>query len=597
VEKADAKRSIMTTARIDPVFMTLINSRFEGICQEMETTLLRTSRSPIFAEARDFAVAIFDREKRLIVQRALPLLASTLPLAVKSIASAFEGEIYEGDIFIHNDPYTGNNHLPDINIIKPVFYKGALMFWSVTKGHAADIGSKGIAGYDPHAETIWEDGLIIPACKLYDQGKANQAIWKIISANVKVPGIVEGDLHCEVGAITIGERRLLDLLEKYGPGPLYQVIDELIARSEKEIRDKIRQIPDGVYYGEKTIDFDGIVRDKPVTTRAKVIKKRDEITVDFSESDPQTIGFMNSSYANTLSASYSALFSVLSAMGTEIKVNEGLLQPIKIIAPEGLVVNPRFPAPVTMCTVTMTEAITTSIWLALAKPCPQWAQSSYGEGTQIRVKGFNARTKRPFVDMNFFLTSAGSGGNEGYDGWDEAGPAHTMGQVRKPDVEISELAYPIHILRYEQEADRHGSGKWRGGHGTAYAVQYLTDCQAVTTGQGHIEIARARGIVGGKDAPLNKAYLHRRDGHTEEIEIHKYYDIREGDIIEYHIMGGAGFGPPLEREIEKVYEEVRDEYLSVEKAREDYGVVIDPTTLELDFEATEKLRQELKARG
>ncbi|MEE8473279.1 MAG: hydantoinase B/oxoprolinase family protein, partial [Dehalococcoidia bacterium] len=554
------------------------------------------SRSPIFAEARDFAVAIFDKDFRLIVQTALPLLAGTLPLAVTSIASAFEGDINEGDIYIHNDPYSGNNHLPDINIIKPNFFRGELLFWSTVKGHAADIGSKGIAGYDPKAETIWEDGLIIPACKLYDRGKSNDAIWKIIAANVKVPGIVEGDLRCEVGAITIGERRIFDLLEKYGPESLYGVIDELIARSEREIRDKIRQIPDGVYPGEKTIDFDGIVRDKPVTTRVDVIKKGDDITVDYSRSDPQTAGFVNSSYANTLSATYSSIFSVLSAMGTEIKVNEGLLRPIKIIAPQGLVVNPRFPAPVTMCTVTMTEAITTSIWNALAKPCPQWVQAGFGEGTQIRAKGFNPRTKRPFVDMNFFLTSAGAGANEGYDGWDEAGPAHTNGQVRKPDVEISELAYPIHILRYEQEADRHGAGQWRGGHGSVYEVEYLVDCQAVTTGQGHIEVSRARGLAGGEGPPLNKAYLRRKDGPTEEIEVHTYYDIKAGDIIEYHIMGGSGFGPPLKREVEKVYDEVREGYLSAGKAREDYGVVIDPDTLQLDSGATGKLRKQMKAR-
>jgi N-methylhydantoinase B len=283
-------------------------------------------------------------------------------------------------------------------------------------------------------------------------------------------------------------------------------------------------------------------------------------------------------------------------MGTEIKVNEGLLRPIKIIAPEGLVVNPRSPAPVTMCTVTMTEAITTSIWNALAAPCPQWSQAGYGEGTQIRAKGFNPRTKRPFVDMNFFLASAGAGANEGYDGWDEAGPAHTNGQVRKPDVEISELAYPIHILRYEQEADRHGAGQWRGGHGTVYEVEYLVDCQAVTTGQGHIEVSRARGLAGGNGPPLNKAYLRRKDGPTEEIEVHTYYDIKAGDIIEYHIMGGAGFGPPLEREVEKVRDEVREGYLSAAKAGEDYGVVIDPDTLELDSGATGKLRTRMKAR-
>ncbi|MFC1979479.1 hydantoinase B/oxoprolinase family protein [Chloroflexota bacterium] len=586
----------MTTTKsekIDPILVAVLDVRFLAICEEVGRTMVRTSRSPTFAEARDFATAIFDKDLRLVAQKDyIPLLAGALPIAMKSIVSNYEGDINEGDILIHNDCYAGNNHLPDVNVVKPVYYKGEIMFWCTVKGHQVDIGGRGISGFDPTARTVWDEGLRIPTCKLLEKGKRNKTVWDLILTNVKVPMIVEGDLMCEVGAVNIGERNLLELLGKYGPDTLYKVIDEIIAATEKEVRDRLRQIPDGTYYAEKSTDFDGIIRDKPVTVRTKVIKQEDEITIDLSDSDPQTIGPVNSTYANTVSSCYLALHAILGVEG-EVKRNEGAQRPFNIIAPEGLVVNPSFPAPVAMCTIVTVEIIVETIWIALSKAIPQWVQAAHGRFCRIGAVGFNPRTKRAFVNQDFFALSMGSGGTEGFDGWDEGGPLNSMGQLRIPDVEIVELTVPIHILQYEQDIDRAGVGKWRGGNGTHYKAQYLASCHALQIGNGLRDFSCSTGLLGGKEPPRTEVFLHKKDSQTEIIDVYMFYDIEEGDIYEHYVMGGAGFGDPLERDTEKVQQDVRDGYVSVEAAAKDYGVVIDSLTLQVDCAATEKLRHKL----
>ncbi|MFC1938211.1 hydantoinase B/oxoprolinase family protein [Chloroflexota bacterium] len=580
---------------LDPILVAVLDVRLMSICEEMGRAMMRTSRSPVFAEVRDFATAIFDKDLRLVAQKDyIPILAGALPVSIENMVPSYEGDINEGDIFIHNDCYTGNNHLPDVNVIKPVFYKGELVFWCAVKGHQIDIGGRGIIGYDPTAKTIWDEGLRIPTCKLFERGKRNRAVWDLILSNVKVPKIVEGDLACETGAVILGERSILSLLDKYGRVQLYNIIDAILSATEKEVRNKLGQIPDGVYLAQKSTDYDGIIKDKSVAVRTKVIKHGNEITIDLSDSDPQTPGYINSTYANTVSACYLALHAIL-GVGGEVKRNEGAQMPVKIIAPEGLVVNPSFPAPVVASTLVTAELIVETIWMALSDAIPRWVQAAHGRVCRMGVIGFNPRTGRPFVNQDFFAAGGvGSGGTEGYDGWDEGGPLSTMGQLRKPDVEIIELSVPIRVLKYEQEPDRSGVGRWRGGNGTHYKAEYLASCQGVMVGQGLKVFACPAGLLGGKSPPCAEVYLHRNMGQIEELEVHTFHDIKEGDICEQHIMGGAGFGDPLERDTEKVQQDVRDSYVSVEAAARDYGVVIDTEIFRVDVTATEKLRSKLK---
>ncbi len=576
--------------KVDPIVVAVLDNRFMAIAEEMGRTLERTSRSPIFAEARDFVTAIFTKDLRLIVQvEYIPLLAGAIPIAMEYIAKAYEGDINEGDIFIHNDCYAGNNHLPDVNIAKPIFYKGELMFWSVTKGHQADVGGGGVVGYNPRATTIWEDGLTIPACKLYDRGKLNRGVWELILKNIRVADIVAGDLMCMVGGATVGERNLLALLDRYGPETLYAAIDEIIAATERETRDKIRQIPDGVYYGEKSLDHDGIVRDKPVTVRAKVIKQGDEITIDLSDSDPQTIGFVNSTWANTFSIGHLAIYDALPGV---VRRNHGSITPIKIIARKGTCVNPEFPAAVTLCTICPSDVIMGAISLALSDAIPQWIEYGHAPLFCLALRGLNPRTNRPYVCIDFLMRCQPSPGTEGYDGWPLGGPSFELGQGKFPDIEVYELVYPMVILQHEQQMDTAGAGKFRGGFGHQYRVKYLDDCDNIIV-QGHAirEEFVPKGLFGGKSSRVNKAILCHTDGTVDEIDILIFTKHRVGDIMEVDFSGGAGFGDPFRRDSERVREDVSNELVSIEKAKEEYGVVIDPATLQINEEATEEVRR------
>ncbi len=576
--------------RVDPIVVAVLSSRFNAINEEMGRVLIRTSRSPIFAEARDFGVAIFDKDLRLIAQKEyIAVLAGAIPVALQNIAAAYEGDINEGDIFIHNDCYAGNNHIPDMNIAKPVFYNGELMFWSVVKGHMADTGGRGVVGYDPNGTTIWDDGLTLPAAKLFDRGKLNRGIRDIIFRNVKLPDIVWGDILCEVGGVTVGERNFLALLDRYGFETIYGAIDEILAASEKEMRDKIRQMPDGVYHGEKSTDPVPAFGEEPVTARVKVTKKGDEITIDLSDSDPQTVGYLNSTWANTFSACQLVLAYALPG---EVKRNQGSMVPVKIVARKGTWVNPEFPAPVTNCTTGASECIGEALLLALSEAIPQWIAASHAKMTNHMATGFNPRTKRQWVDIDFFTRMQPSGGTEGYDGWDLGGPTFELGGGRTPDLEIIELVKPVHILQCEQEPDTAGAGKFRSGIGHVYKVQYLADTDnGALICSGMRDYSPPSGLFGGKSPKPNTLVVHRADGQTEKQKVHTFLRLKAGDMMEEHMMGAGGFGAPFERDVEKVQQDVRNEVVSIEGARKDYGVVIDPVTQELNLKATEQLRK------
>jgi len=576
--------------RVDPIVVAVLSSRFNAINEEMGRVLIRTSRSPIFAEARDFGVAIFDKHLRLIAQKEyIAVLAGAIPVALQNIAAAYEGDIYEGDIFIHNDCYAGNNHIPDMNIAKPVFWNGELMFWSVVKGHMADTGGRGVVGYDPNSMTIWDDGLTIPAAKLYEKGKLNKGIRDIIFRNTKLPDIVWGDIMCEVGGVTVGERNFLALLDRYGSETLNGAIDEILADSEREMRDKIRQIPDGIYHGEKSTDPVPAFGDEPVTAKVKVIKQGDEITIDLTDSDPQTVGYLNNTWANTYSVCHLVLAYMLPG---EVRRNQGSLDPVTIVAGEGTWVNPEFPRPVTNCTTGGSECIGEALMLALSDALPQWTAAGHAKMTVVLATGFNPRTKRQWVDIDFFTRLQPSGGTEGYDGWDLGGPIFELGGGRTPDLEIMEMVKPVHILQCEQEIDTAGAGKYRSGIGHVYRVKYLADVDnGAIVCSGMKEYSPPSGLFSGQSPKPNTLVVHRARGQTETQRVHTFIKLKAGDIMEEHLMGAGGFGDPFERDVERIRQDVWNEVVSFEGARRDYGVVIDPVTLEIDHEATNRLRK------
>lgn len=581
----------MTTAareeKVDRILVSVIGNRLDAICKEIGQTMLRTSRSPIFSEARDFVTAVFDSRLRLVAQTAyIPVLMGALPYAIRSIAERFQGQIDEGDVFILNDPYRGNNHPPDITVVKPVMEDGEVVFWSVSKGHHADVGGAGVAGYNPGARSIWEECVRIPPAKLYVRGEPNQALWDMILINVHLPFLVEGDLHCQVGACNIGERALRALLRKYGRAVLTQAVEDIFDASESQMRAVIRQIPNGVYRAERYIDHDGIDKSRMIGVRVAVKVEEEDIAFDFTGSDPQAAGYVNSTLPNTSSSAFLALFT---SVGSEVRFNEGALRALKVVAPEGTVVNSLEPGPTTCNTISGATTIIEAVWLALAQAVPERVDAAWARWCAPATMGFNPRTGRPFGDIHF-MCKGGGGASSGLDGWDHIGVVVCAGGLRAPDPELHELVDPYTVLQYEYWPDSAGAGEWRGGMGTVYRWRVDAPVMAANFGGGNREATAPFGLQGGHGAPHHRLYLRRASGEVIDVDTESFYAFEAGDVFEIYQSGGGGYGDPWRRPVEKVIRDVRDGVVSPDKARSEYGVAVDLNTLELDESATRQLR-------
>ncbi|HKP18923.1 MAG TPA: hydantoinase B/oxoprolinase family protein [Gaiellaceae bacterium] len=576
------------TTEVDRILVSVIGNRFDAISKEIGQTMLRTSRSPIFSEARDFVTAIFDREVRLVAQTAyIPILMGAQPYAMRSIAQHFGDDVDEGDVFILNDPYRGNNHPPDVTVVKPVFWEGELLFWSMSRGHHADVGGGGVAGYNPGARSVWEECVRIPPAKLYVRGEPNQALWDVILINVHLPFLVEGDLHCQVGACNIGERSLRDLIAKYGKETLYAALEQMFDASEAQMRAVIRDVPNGVYTGERYIDHDGIDKDRMVGVRVELTVEDESITFDYSESDPQAAGYVNSTIGNTTSGSFLALFT---SIGSEVRFNEGALRALDVIAPPGTVANAAEPAPVTANTIDAAQAIIEAVWLALAQAVPDRVDAAWARWCAPATMGFNPRTGRPFGDIHF-MAKGGAGASQGLDGWDHLGTIVCSGGLRSPDPELHELVDPYTVLQYEYWPDSAGAGEWRGGMGTTY--RFRVDAPGIPAahfGGGNRQATAPFGLEGGLAAPHHVLALRKAGGEVIEVDTESFYNLDVGDVYELQVSGGGGYGDPRRRPVEKVQQDVRDGLVSPEAAESLYGVVVDPVTFEVDAAATRGLR-------
>jgi N-methylhydantoinase B len=582
----------MSGVQDDPISVAVISNRLSAITKEMGQIMLLTSRSPIFSESRDFVTAIFDEAGRLVAQTSyIPVLLGAVPFALEAIRKRFTPEeLHAGDVIIANDPYQGNSHLPDVTIARPVFYDGRLTFWAVTKGHQADLGGGGVAGYNPLAKSVWEEGLRLPPVKVYQRGTYQRDIWDLILLNVKSRDLVEGDLHCQVGATARGEEALIDLLDRHGPVTVEQAIRSYLDATGKTMAAAIRAIPDGQYSGERALDNDGVDLDRQPTVRVELRVAGEKLEFDFSRSDPEARGFVNSPFANTASVCFQALFACIGAV---IPINAGSLQLIRITAPEGSIVHCRPPAPTTASTLLTCAAIADAIWIALAQAIPGQSQAGWGRRCAPMTAGFNPRTRRRFV-CTHHNCKGGSGATEGFDGWNHTGPVSNMGGSRATDPEIFELAYPYTLLQYEFAPDTGGAGRWRGGTGAILRWRVETpDVQCVTVGSGMLENTRAFGLLGAKPGSIPTIQVASgADGAQTRLGLNAFHPVHQGDVFQIISQGGGGFGDPFERDPEQVLRDVVDGFVSAESARMEYGVIVVEVDggVALDREATRRER-------
>ena len=574
--------------RIDPVLVAVIGNRFDAVTREMGETMLRTSRSPVFAEARDFVTSLFDGDCGLIAQTLYnPALYGSTPFGQRAIADAFVGDINEGDVFILNDPFRGNNHPPDVNICKPVFWNGGLKFWVMAKGHQADIGGGGVTGYNPLARDVWEEGLRIPPAKLVDRGRLRHDLWEMILMNVRLRFLVEGDLSCQMGAATLGERGVLALLEEFGAPVLDAAVAALNTASERQMRADIANIPDGIYEAEREIDHNGFARNRMLKVKVAITVTGEDIAFDLAGSDDQALGFMNSSYANTVASVHQALCT---AINSGVRYNDGAVRPIAVSAPAGSIVNAKEPAATTGCTVPTLEAIQDAVWLALADAIPDLVPAGWARWYAPATGGLNPRTGRHFAEIHF-MAKGGGGATRGYDGWDHIAPPVALGGLRAPDPELHELVDPYLVLECQYLPDSAGAGEWRGGLGVRYRWRVLADdIRLASFGSGLRDSTAPFGLAGGLGAAPNSAIIHRADGTSEVLDTNAMGTLGAGDEVEISATGGGGFGDPRRRPVDKVLADVRDGVVSEKRAREDYGVIIDPESGEVDEAATRAAR-------
>lgn len=573
---------------IDPILASVLQRRFKSITEEMGLTLLRTTRSPILNEARDFVTGLYDRNGRMLEQTEyIPILAFAIQPVCKHIIDYFGDDIHQGDVILHNDVFTGGNQNADVAVFKPIFHDETPVAWAACKGHQADIGGAVAGGYNPEAREVWQEALRITPVKIVEAGKLRKDVWDFVFANIRY-GIVEEDIKAQMGGCVVGERGIKALLEKYGVERFQDHVEYLFDGTEKMVRNEIRDIQDGEYHGESTVFYDGIHDGSHMKINLNVIVDGDEITFDFSGSSPQTEGFVNAPYAATASA---VLLTFLMLINPDIPHNDGITRPIHIVNPEGSFLNARFPAATTFGN-SITGPDSDAIFRAMAQALPKRVTAGWNRFLGFTITGTDPRKDRPYVDILFLALKGGSGGTWEADGYDHIGLINCAGGILAQDYEMFEIQDPHFLLKHEYLPNSAGAGRWRGGLGveTEFII-YGENVTGIAFGDGIDEEARAFGFSGGKAGALNSAELKYPDGAIRRAKSKEIIrNIPTGTVFRQIAGGGGGYGHPFDRPIDKVLEDVTNEVVSIEKARDDYGVVIDPGRLAVDFEATRRTR-------
>ena len=516
--------------KVDPIELELFKNVFVAISEEMAAVLGRTALSPNIKERKDFSCALFDRRGGTLAQGShIPVHLGAMPLSVQAALKAVSFE--KGDLVILNDPYRGGTHLPDITCISPVFLGGRLAFFVANRAHHSDVGGMS-PGSMPLATEIFQEGIIIPPVKLVRRGIIEKDILSLVLANVRTPEEREGDLTAQLAANRIGEKRLLEITAKYGRGKIHAYMKHLQDYSERIMRQAIREMPDGDYSFTDYMDDDG-VSSNPVKIRVSIRVRGDSVVVDFRGSDPQTEGSINANCAITLSAT---MYVFRCIIREDVPYNSGLLRPIRLIAPEGSVVNARPPAAVAGGNVETSQRITDVLLGALSKSVPgRIPAASSGTMNNITFGGFN-----PSAGKNFAYYETVGGGMGASPESDGLSGVHThMTNTRNTPVEALENYLPIRVNRYSLRKGSGGRGKFKGGEGIVREFEFQAPAR--------INILSERrkfppyGLAGGKPGKRGRNILIQK-GRRVILGGKASFRVGQGDVLRIETPGGGGYG-------------------------------------------------------
>ena len=554
-------------SKIDPVLLSVYARTFKSITDEMSISVQKTTRSPILCEAKDFVTGLYDAEGRMLEQTEnLPILAFSLAPVCKYILEYFEGDIHEGDVIFHNDVFSLGNQNNDVAVYKPIFFEGDLVGWSAVKGHQADIGGNVAGGYNPDATEVWQEALRIPPVKVYDRGVLRKDVWDLIFANIRLD-IVAHDMRAQMGACTVGERRLLELLGKYGKESFDDHKAALFESTRQMMEAEIGKIPNGNYSGEGMIYFDGHNLGTEFTIRVDIEVSDKSIKFDYSRTDAQTDGFVNGTYTSSASAT---VLTLLQMVNPDMPHNEGMVQPLEIIIPEGTVLNASYPKATTFGNH-LCPPNADAIIRALAPAIPDKVTAGWNNLLCSLTTAEDEEKGDKYVDIFFMGFKGGSGGMNGTDGYDHIGMIDASGGVLDQDYEMFEQQTPHLLKKHEYLEDSAGAGQWRGGLGIETIYQFGSDdTQFVTFGDGDFE--PAFGLFGGHDSVLNSITLTYPDG-TELVPNNKALikGVPKGTTYHQFAGGGGGYGAPEKRDRDVLKDEIRNGIISDKTARDVYG--------------------------
>jgi N-methylhydantoinase B len=571
----------MSETRLDPILLEVLWNRLVSVVEEQARALMRTSFTSVVREAGDLSAGLFDRRGRMVAQAVTgtPGHVNAMATSMYHFLREIPAETLEpGDVLLTNHPWQTSGHLNDFTVITPIFRDGGLVAFFGNCCHALDVGGRGL-GAD--ARQVYEEGLFVPVSRLFCRGEPNEDLFRIIRANVRTPFEVVGDLYAQAGSNDVGGARLLEMVEEFGLGDIEALSDEVCSRSERAMREAIEALPDGVY--ESEIHTDGF--DEPIQLSVSIRVAGDEMHVDYSGSSPQSERGIN--VVLNYTAAYTT-FGVKCAISPEVPNNDGSFQPVSVTAPEGCILNARHPAPVGARHI-IGHFLPGLIHGALAQVAPEKVLAQGSDSLWNTQISGRREDGEPFTYV--FFSGGGMGARPDRDGL--SATAFPSG-IRGVPAEVIESISPVVMHRRELRPNSEGPGRYRGGFGQEMEIGVRGSSGWTLSAMYDRTRFPAQGMSGGFPGGAGSV----RTAGGEALHPKRQQRIRGGERVVLSLPGGGGHGDPFEREPALVLRDVEDGLVSVERARDAYGVILRegdrPGTYHVDAEATARRRREAK---
>ncbi len=578
---------------VDPITLQVISGALYTIAEEMGHVLYRMSFSSIIRESQDIGAGLFDLDFNTMTEsEGSPLHIGSIPGYLRGISKCLQGGSWnEGDVVIHNHPYYGASHSPDLCIVVPIFWRGNLVAYAANTAHHVDIGAA-TPGLIIDVPDVFAEGMLFAGIKLYEKGQRNEGLWQFISHNSRTAKQTKDDIDAQIASAQLGARRFQELLDSYGSETIFGASEQLMSYTESLMRARIREIPDGEYFAEGFLDDDGRNRDKRLPIKVCVRVTGDSVEVDLTGSADQVATAFNVPFeGSTKPACYCAFRAMLTdsaLMDVKMPPNEGSFRPIKVTAPLGSIFNPIYPA-AAEARFTQCNRMIDLIIRALSPVLPQ--RTTAGNSATLSFAAYSGLQKDGDYWVFLEVNEGAYGGRPCSDGPDSID--NLMANTRNNPIEDLGMHLPMICDRYELRDDvMPGAGQFRGGIGVVKTQRMLTDGFVTHESERHHDIPW--GAFGGTEGAVGKVEIFDARGHVEPTYA-KFSNlaVAAGGGMSYYAPCGGGYGDPLDRPAEKVAEDVLDEFCTPERARETYGVVLD-ADLEVNDSATRTLRAAMR---